>query len=96
MPVQAHLQAAIGKFADAHVVDRVQGARQRRGRGSLAGAQAEYAILQPGAVGVVDQRHLAFRILRVDMLGIPLRQVEFTVRIEQLQIGIPILGIAEL
>ncbi|MNV83373.1 hypothetical protein D3C71_1771760 [compost metagenome] len=55
VPVQSHLQLTLRQFADAYVVDLVQGARQGRGGGRLAGAQAEHPVFQARAVGVVDQ-----------------------------------------
>ena len=95
VPVQTHLQRAVGLLGNAHVVDQVQGARHRRGRGGFAGAQAEHAVFQARAVGVVDQRHLALGVLGVDVFGIPLRQVEFALRVEQLHVGVPVLGVAQ-
>ncbi len=96
VPVQFHLQRSIRLLGNAHVIDQVQGARHRCGRRGFAGAQTEHTVFQARAVGVINQRHLALGITGVDVFRVPLRQVELTLRVEQLHIGVPVLGVAQL
>ncbi|MNR12505.1 hypothetical protein D3C85_1288660 [compost metagenome] len=95
LPAGLRFQLAVIALDNAHVADLVQGARHRDGRGGLAGADAEHAVFQARAVAVVDQRHAAFRVGGVGVLGLPLRQVVLALLVEQVQVGVPVLGIAQ-